>query len=229
MEKKLNIKQWAEEDRPSERLQRMGAECLTDAELLALLIGSGTKRLTAVEVARNLLDCYDNNLNSLGKAKISDLTAMEGIGRYTATRIAAAIELGKRRQATSRKEMTPIRSAVGIYKYMHPKMMDLDVEEAYALYMNQDFKLIKEVRIGRGGITCTTVDVRIIMREAVRCNATIIALVHNHPSGSLKPSREDDNLTDSIKKAAEVMNILLSDHVIVTDGHYFSYRESGRL
>lgn len=229
MTQKLNIKQWAEEDRPSEKLRQKGADYLSDAELLALLIGSGTTKLTAVEVARNLLDNYNGNLNSLGKARLSDLTAMEGIGNYTATRIMAALELGKRREGTQIEEHPQINTAVKVYRYMHPLMMDLDIEQAHVLYLNQNFRLIRTVKIGQGGITCTLVDVRIIMREAVLCNATVIALVHNHPSGSLTPSRDDDLLTQNVKKAASVMNIHLMDHVIITDGAYYSYRESGKL
>ena len=226
---KLSIKQWAEEDRPSEKLRQKGADVLTDAELLALLIGSGTVKMTAVEVARNILDKFGGNLNSLGKARLEDLTNIDGIGNYTATRIMAAMELGKRREGTQREQQPEISSAIRIYRYMHPLLMDLDVEQAHVLYMNQNFRLIKTVKVGQGGITCTTVDVRIIMREAVLCNATVIALVHNHPSGSLTPSSADDSLTQSVKKAASFMNIHMMDHVIVTDGSYFSYREQGRI
>lgn len=226
---KLNIKQWAAEDRPSEKMQTKGAGVLSDAELLALLIGSGTRRMTAVEVARNILDRYSGNLNSLGKAKIQELMEVEGIGSYTATRIMAALELGRRRESSVREIHPEISNAVRVYNYMHPKMMDLDVEEAHVLYMNQNFRLIKSVRIGQGGITSTSVDVRIIMREAVLCNATVFALVHNHPSGSLRPSREDDMLTSNVRKAADVMHLNMMDHVIVTDGNYYSYREQGRL
>lgn len=226
---KFNIKQWAAEDRPSEKLRQKGADVLTDAELLALLIGSGTPKMTAVEVARNILDRFGGNLNALGKARLEDLTTIEGIGNYTATRIMAALELGKRRENTMRAKQPEISNAVRVYKYMHPKMMDLDIEEAHVLYLNQNHRLIKTVKVGQGGITSTAVDVRIIIREAVLCNATIIVLVHNHPSGSLRPSSADDSLTQNVKKAASVMNIYMMDHVIVTDGSYYSYAEQGRI
>lgn len=226
---KLNIKQWAAEDRPSEKMIRKGAGELADTELLALLIGSGTTRQNAVEVARNILDKFGNSLNTLGKARLEDLTAIEGIGSYTATRIMAAIELGRRREAESAKESLQINTATRLYRYLHPLMADLDVEQAHAIFLNQNFGLIKSLCVGRGGITSTVVDVRIIMREAVLCNATIIALAHNHPSGSLNPSREDDMLTNNVKKASSTMNIHFMDHIIITDKNYYSYRESGRL
>ena len=226
---KLNIKQWAAEDRPSEKMIRKGAGELADTELLALLIGSGTTRLTAVEVARNILDKFGNSLNTLGKARLEDLTAIEGIGSYTATRIMAAIELGRRREAESAKESLQINTATRLYRYLHPLMADLDVEQAYAIFLNQNFGLIKSLCVGRGGITSTVVDVRIIMREAVLCNATIVAVCHNHPSGNLSPSHADDNITTQIRRACETMRLHFMDHVIITDGQYFSYHEAGKL
>ena len=222
----LPIKDWSKEDQPIQRLQASGAQSLTDAELLAVLIGSGTKGRSAVEVARDLLSRFGNSLSRLGKAKISEMTAVEGIGLTTATRIAAAMEVGNRRQRP--EERPQINTAVRIYNNMLPVMKDLDVEEFWILMMDNRYGLIRKERISRGGITETAVDIRIIIREAVLNNATVMAVCHNHPSGSLSPSRADEELTKSIMNACNLMRIYFLDHVIVTDGNYYSFHENGR-
>lgn len=222
----LTIKNWSKEDQPIQKIQSLGANTLSDAELLAAIIGSGTKNRSAVEVAQHLLSCFSNSLSAIGKARIDELTAVEGIGLTTACKISAAIEIGKRREKTV--ETPDLQTAVRIYKYMLPVMKDLQHEESYVILMNQNFRLIKRVLIGRGGITETSVDIRIIMREAVLSNATIMAFCHNHPSGSIKPSKCDDNLTNSLIRACETMRIHFTDHVIVTDGQYYSYHENGK-
>jgi DNA repair protein RadC len=226
---KLNINQWAEEDRPREKLMRLGAAALTDAELLAILVGSGSPKEDAVSLMKRILADCNNNLNTLGKRTIHDLCLYNGIGEAKAITILAACELGKRRQMEKAEERPDLGTATYIYNHMHPVLQDSDVEEFWVLLMNQNHRLIKKLCISRGGITEVAVDIRIIMREAVLANATIIAVCHNHPSGSLRPSRMDDDLTNSLARACQVMRIKLLDHVIVTDGCYYSYHEEGRI
>ena len=226
---KLNINQWAEEDRQREKLMRLGAEALSSAELLAILIGSGSTHESAVDLMKSILNKCNNNLNSLGKMSISQLCEFNGIGEAKAISILAACELGKRRQMEKPEERPDLGTATHIYNHMHPIMQDLDVEEFWLLLMNQNFRLIKEMRISHGGITEVSVDVRIIMREAVLSKATIMAVVHNHPSGSLQPSVHDKAITRNLKSACDIMRIKFLDHVIVTDGAYYSFHEDGLL
>jgi DNA repair protein RadC len=160
---------------------------------------------------------------------LRQLCEYNGVGEAKAITIMAACELGKRRQMESPEERPDLGTATRIYNHMHPMMQDLDVEEFWLLLMNQNYRLIKKVRISHGGITEVAVDIRIIMREAVLANATIMAVCHNHPSGSLRPSQQDNQLTNNLKSACDVMRIHFLDHVIITDGYYFSYHESGRL
>ncbi len=225
---KLNINQWAEEDRPREKMASLGTEALSSAELLAILIGSGSTKESAVDLMKRILADCNNNLNTLGKMTIQELCAYNGIGEAKAITILAACELGKRRQMEMPEERPDLGTATRIYNHMHPVMQDLDVEEFWVLLMNQHYRLIKKVRISHGGITETAVDIRIIIKEAVLVNATILAVCHNHPSGNLKPSSQDDELTRSIKRACELMRIHFLDHVIITDGYYYSYHESGK-
>ena len=226
---RLTIKQWAMEDRPSEKLQRYGVDALSDAELLAILVGSGTQQYSAVDIANLVLQKFDGNLNTLGKARFDEISDVTGVGTYTTCKIMAAVELGKRRQKATAELRPDMSTATRIYEYMHPRMMDLETEEFHILLMNQNFRLIKSERISQGGITEVSADIRIMMREAVLNNATILAVCHNHPSGSLRPSKQDDILTQSVKKACDVMRIHFTDHVIVTDGNYYSYSENGKL
>ena len=226
---RLSIKQWAPEDRPTDRLQRLGAESLTDAELLAILIGSGTQQYSAVDIAKHVLGRFSSNLNTLGKARFDEFEDIEGVGTQTACKIMAAVELGKRRQAATAELRPDMGTATRIYNYMLPKMQDLTHEEFWVLLMNQNYRLLKAERISIGGITETSADIRIIMREAVLNNATILAVCHNHPSGSLSPSRADDTLTTAIKNACSVMRVHFLDHVIVTDGAFMSYHECGKI
>ena len=225
---KLTINNWAEEDRPREKMASMGAEALSNAELLAILIGSGSTKESAVELMKRILADCKNNLNTLGKMSIHELCQYNGIGEAKAITILAASELGKRRQMESPEERPDLGTATRIYNHMHPVMQDLDVEEFWALLLNQHYHLIKKVRISHGGITETAVDIRIIMKEAVLANCTVLAVCHNHPSGNLKPSSQDDDLTKDIKRACGLMRIHFLDHVIITDGQYYSYHESGR-
>ncbi|HCC87812.1 MAG TPA: hypothetical protein DEQ17_06315 [Prevotella sp.] len=225
----LTIANWAEEDRPRERLERLGPAALSNAELLAILIGSGTPKMSAVELMKTVMASCNNNLNTLGKMSITDLERFKGIGPAKAITILAACELGKRRAREKAEQRADLGSAMAIYDYMHPLMQDLDVEEFHVLLMNQRFRLIKAIRLSHGGITETAVDVRIIMKEAILNNATVMVACHNHPSGNLQPSKDDDRLTERIRKACEIMRVYFLDHVIVTDGAYYSYREEGRV
>ena len=226
---KLKITQWSEEDRPREKMMHLGTAALSHAELLAILIGSGSTKESAVDLMKRVLNDCGNNLNTLGKMTIQDLMRYNGIGEAKAITILAACELGKRRQMETPEERPDCGSATRIYNLMHPVMQDLDVEEFWILLMNQNFKLIKKLRISHGGITEVAVDIRIIMREAVLANATVLAVCHNHPSGSLHPSKQDDSLTMNIKRACETMRLHFLDHIIMTDGAYYSYQEEGRL
>ena len=224
---KLNINQWAEEDRPREKLERLGAQALSDAELLAILIGSGSPKEDAVSLMKRILNDCNNNLNTLGKKSIHDLCQYNGVGPAKAITIMAACELGKRRQEEKAEERPDVGTATLIYNHMHPTLQDKDVEEFWILLMNQNHRLIKKMCIAHGGISEVSVDIRIIIREAVLANATILAVCHNHPSGSLVPSRMDNDLTHSIQNACKLMRIRFLDHVIVTDGAYYSYHEEG--
>lgn len=225
---KLSIARWAKEDRPREKMADLGTEALSNAELLAILIGSGSTDESAVDLMKKVLNDCNNSLNTLGKKTIADLCKYKGIGKAKAITILAACELGKRRQAETPEERPDLGTATKIYRHMHPLMQDLDVEEFWVLLMNQHYRLIKKVKISHGGITETSVDIRIIFKEAVLANATILAVCHNHPSGNLTPSRADEELTKSIQRACELMRIHFMDHVIVTDGQYYSFHELGK-
>ena len=239
MSDKLKINEWAEEDRPREKLMRLGPEQLSTAELLAILIGSGSADENAVDLMKRVLtDCSRDengrptgreNLNRLGKMSIDELTRYRGLGPAKAITILAACELGKRRQAESPEERPDLSTATKVYRHMHPLMQDLDTEEFWVLLLNQNHRLIKHLKIAHGGISEVTVDIRIIMREAILANATILAVCHNHPSGNIQPSKADDALTQSIRNACQLMRIHFMDHIIITDGLYFSYHEAGRL
>jgi len=226
---KLSVRQWASEDRPSNKLQNLGTAALSDSELLAILVGSGTPQHNAVEIGKQIMCRFDHSLSKLAKADFRSIKDIEGVGTYTACKILAAIELGKRRQLATALMAPDLCTATAIYNYMNPKMQDLQVEEGHVILLNQNYKLIKSVRISQGGITETSVDIRIIMKEAVVNNATIIVFCHNHPSGSICPSRVDDELTKSIKRACDLMRIHFCDHVIIGDCQYYSYREQGKL
>lgn len=242
---KLVIREWAEEDRPREKMAAKGAAALSEAELLAILIGSGSADESAVTLMQRLMKDCNNNLNTLGKMSLSDLTGevetvaangkvvrtkrYKGLGEAKAISILAACELGKRRSATQVEERKLISEPKDLYAYFHPLMQDLDREECYVLLMNHAARVLGHKLISRGGITETSVDVRLVMREALLSQATIIALCHNHPSGNIRPSLDDNRVTERLKKACEVMNVHLLDHIVVTDGNYFSFRENGKI
>ena len=229
MNEKLTIAHWAEEDKPREKLERLGASALSNAELLAILIGSGSPQESAVDLMKHILGDCDNNLNNLGKMSIHDLQQYKGMGPAKAITILAACEIGKRRSLEKMGTRPDLGSSLAVYNYMLPQMQYLDVEESWVLLMNQNFKLIKAEKLSHGGITETAVDVRLILKKALLNNATIVALCHNHPSNNATPSRQDDLLTEKVRKACEMMRIFFMDHIIVTDGSYYSYHDKGRL
>ena len=229
MTERLTITQWAEEDRPREKMMLHGVSALSNAELLAILIGSGNTEESAVELMRKVLADYGNNLNELGKASIDELCRYKGIGPAKAITILAASELGKRRKEEKVEERTTILSSKDVYECFYPLMCDLPTEECWVLLLNQASKIIDKVKIGAGGLNATAVDVRCVLREALLKRASAIALCHNHPSGSIRPSREDDHLTQQVNQASQCMNIRLVDHVILTDGAFYSYADEGRI
>jgi len=229
MSERLTIANWSPDDQPREKLRDKGPQTLSNAELLAILVGSGYPGVSAVELMQQILSDCNNNLNTLGKMSIRELMAYKGVGEAKAITILAACELGKRRQLEKAEERPELTTATRVYNHMHPVMQDLDVEEFWALYLNQNYRLIKKTPIAHGGISEVAVDVRIIMREAVLCNATILVVCHNHPSGSIVPSRPDQMITESIRRACEVMRIKFMDHIIVADGQYYSFHEQGKI
>ena len=226
---KLNINQWAEEDRPREKMMQKGAEALSDAELLAILIGSGNTEESAVALMQRVLAEAGNNLHRLGKWQVRDFARFKGLGPAKSISIMAALELGKRRTLQERPERPAIRSSRDIYELFHPLLCDLATEEFWVLLLNQAARVIDKVRISRGGLDQTTADVRTILREALLARATQLTLVHNHPSGNTTPSPDDARLTQAVRDAARLMNIHVLDHVIVTDGAYYSFNDEGRL
>ena len=229
MTERLTITQWAEEDRPREKMMMHGASALSNAELLAILIGSGNAEESAVELMRKILSDYHNNLNELGKASIEELCRYKGIGSAKAVSILAASELGKRRKEESVKERITILSSKDVYDCFYPMMCDLATEECWVLLLNQASKIIDKVKISAGGLSATAVDVRCILREALLKRASAIVLCHNHPSGNIRPSKEDDLLTKHVAQSSGCMDIRLVDHVILTDGAFYSYADEGRI
>lgn len=228
-DKKLSIREWPEDERPREKVLRNGVSTLTKSELLAILIGSGSVDESAVELMKKVLASCNDSIAELSRLGVDDLCRFKGIGPAKAITIIAACELWKRRKADDIEENMKIRCSQDIYDYFYPHMCDLAVEQCYVLLLNNSHRVIDRVMVGSGGYTGTTVDIRCIMREALLKRATAIALCHNHPSGSLRPSKEDDKLTKSVAAACEVMNIRLLDHIIFTDRRYFSYKDEGHL
>lgn len=217
------------DERPRERLMKHGPATLRNAELLAILIGSGSRTENAVSLMERLLVDHRNSLNDIGKMTIEQLCRYKGIGEAKAISILAACELGKRRQEETVEKRPEARSSEDIYRYFLNKLRDHPVEECHVLLLNQNLRIIGSTCVSRGGITGTVVDVRLVLREAILANATAIALCHNHPSGSSHPSREDDNLTRKMKEAAHTMDINFIDHIVLADGSYYSYSDEGRL
>ena len=221
----FSIKHWSEDDRPREKLLNKGRAALSDAELVAILIGSGSRDESAVELCKRILSSVDNNLSELGKLSISQLMAFKGIGEAKAISIAAALELGRRRRGEEALERQKITSSKSVYEVMQPIIGELKHEEFWILYLNNSNKIIQKFQLSKGGITGTLVDIRLVLGKALELNATGLILVHNHPSGTLKPSEADKQITKKLKTAAESMDIKVLDHVIVTEKAYFSFAD----
>lgn len=225
----LKITEWAVEDRPREKLVRKGLSSLSDAELLAILINSGTKEKSAVELGRELLRLVNNNLNSLGKLTIADLTKLRGIGVARAVTIAAALELGRRRKLSETAETSQIKSSGDVAEIFLPLLSDLVHEEFWILFLNRSNRVISRMKLSQGGISGTVTDIRIIMKKAVEYLASGIIVCHNHPSGNLNPSEADSKITHKIKEAGNLMDIQLLDHLIISGTTYFSFADNGLL
>ena len=226
---KLVIREWAESDRPREKLIEQGRRNLTDAELLAILIGSGSTSESAVELCRRILHDYKNNLNTLSKLEVCDLCKYKGIGEAKAITIIAAMELGRRRKDEQIFEVPVLNSSKKVFEYFKGNLQDLPHEEFWIICLNTACKVLDTQLIGRGGNDFTPVDVRIILRFALQSKANSIILIHNHPSGSLYPSQADKILTTKISEAAKIMDIKVNDHLIFTDASYYSFRDEGLL
>lgn len=228
--KKLSIKSWAEEDRPREKMLRKGVSTLSDAELLAIILGSGNTTESAVELAQRILHSVDNNLNTLGKLSIKELTSgFKGVGQAKAVSIVAALELGKRRNSADIPERGSIRSSRDAFLLLHPHLCDLPHEELWITLTNRAGKVIEKVKISQGGTGETSADIRLILKAAITALASGIILFHNHPSGNPVPSTHDDLLTQRLQKSAQLMSISLLDHLIISDNLYYSYADEGRL
>lgn len=226
---KLVIREWAESDRPREKLMEQGRRALTDAELLAILIGSGSTTQTAVELCRRILKDVNNNLNALSKKEVNDLCVYRGIGEAKAIRIIAALELGRRRRDEQVVDVPVLNSSKRVYEYFRANLQDIPHEEFWVLYLNTGCKVLDTQLIGRGGNDFTPVDVRIILRHALQSKANSMILIHNHPLGTLRPSQADKLLTNKINDATKIVNIKVNDHIIFTDTAYYSFRDEGLL
>jgi DNA repair protein RadC len=224
-----SIKQWAKDDRPREKLLLKGPDSLSDSELLAILIHNGTKEKTAVDLAKEVLKIGKNNLSELGKITIKDLMKIKGIGPAKAITIAAALELGRRRQSSEPLTKTAISSSNEIAAFLQSRLKDYNHEVFGVLFLNRANKVNHFEIVSEGGITGTVADPRIILKKALEENAVSIILCHNHPSGSLKPSRADEELTSKIKEAAKFLDIRVLDHLIVSDTGYYSFADEGIL
>jgi DNA repair protein RadC len=225
----LKITDWAEEDRPREKLLYKGTSSLGDAELLGILISSGTRNKSAVELGRELLQMANNNLNNLGKLSISDLKKVQGIGPARAVTIAAALELGRRRKLSDAEEVVQIRCSKDVADIFHPLLADLQYEEFWVLFLNRSNKIIGRMKLSQGGISGTVTDVRMVMKKAIECLASGIIVCHNHPSGNLNPSESDSKITKKIKEAGELLDIQMLDHLIISDRDYYSFADNGLL
>ncbi|MDX1762220.1 MAG: DNA repair protein RadC [Christiangramia sp.] len=225
----FTIKHWAEGDRPREKLLQKGREYLSDAELLAILIGSGNKNESAVEVCKKVLAKAQDNLSELGRFSVKQLMDVKGIGEARALTIVAALELGRRRRSSEALEKKKISSSSSVFELMQPKIGELPHEEFWILYLNNSNKVIQELPLSKGGITGTLVDVRLAFKQALHLGATALILVHNHPSGNLNPSAADKQLTQKFRTAGESLDIKVLDHIIITENSYFSFADEGLL
>lgn len=227
---KFCIKDWAEEDRPREKMMKKGAAQLSDSELLAIVLGSGSQKESALDLAKRMLGHVGNNLTELGKMDVREMVAVfHGIGPAKAVGVMAALELGKRRRLSESPDKECLNSSKKVYELMYPRMADLQHEECWAVFLNPANKLIGMHCISHGGVSETTVDPRIVLKHAIRLLATSVILCHNHPSGSPNPSPADNHLTKQLESAAKLMHIHLLDHLIFCDRNYYSYADHGLL
>ncbi len=224
-----SIRNWALEDRPREKMLLKGIQSLSDSELLALLIGSGTRKSSAVDLARQVLNMAGNNLDKLGKYSVSDLKKLNGIGQARAISIVAALELGRRRNLSDSPDDCKITGSSDVFVLMGPLLSDLSHEEFWALLLNRSNKIIEKRKISQGGITGTVTDIRMILKLALDNLATGLIICHNHPSGNLQPSDADISITRRIKESAALMDITLLDHVIVAGKAYFSLADESMI
>lgn len=225
----LAIKSWAEEDRPREKLLLKGKAALSDAELIAILIGSGTPKLTAVDVAKLILTAVSNDLNELAKLTVNDLKKHKGIGEAKAIAIVSALELGRRRKETAAAARTTITCSTDIYNYMKPHLLDLPHEEFWVILLNRANVIMKRIPVSIGGVAGTVADPKIIFKHAIEHLASAIVLVHNHPSGNIKPSAADISLTKKVKEAGALFDLPVLDHLIFADQAYYSFADEGIL
>jgi DNA repair protein RadC len=223
------LKSWAVEERPREKVMASGVQHLTDAELLALLLGSGTRNITAVELARTILGKAGNNLQELGRQSLSDLLKIRGVGPAKAISVMAAMELGRRRAGMHSAVKVPVKSSETVYNLFHPILGDLDHEEFWLLMLNRANKVLGRFKVSQGGLSGTVIDTRIILKKALDNLASSIIVCHNHPSGNNQPSDADVKITEKLKKAAEMLEIKLLDHVIIADKSYFSFADEGLI
>jgi DNA repair protein RadC len=227
---KLPVKEWSPEDRPREKLISKGIHSLSNAELLAIIIGSGNQEESAVDLSQRILQAANNNINQLGKFSVKHLiNNFKGIGEAKAVSIVAALELGKRRQSEDILNRERIRNSQDIYDFFHPILRDLPYEEFWTLFLSRSHQIIDKLKISQGGVSGTLVDVKIIYKEAVARLASGIVLCHNHPSGVAIPSTNDDSITAKIREGIKLLDMTLIDHLIVCDGNFYSYSDHGRL
>ncbi len=225
----IKITDWAVEDRPREKLIRKGISTLSDAELLAILISSGTRKKSAVDLGRELLGSVSNNLNSLGKLSVSDLLKFRGIGPARAVTISAALELGRRRNIAELPDAGQIKCSRDAADIFFPILADLPHEEFWILFLNRSNRIIDRMKISQGGVSGTVTDVRIVMKKAVEWLASGIIVCHNHPSGNMNPSDADSKITAKIKDAGSIMDIQLLDHIIISGKDYYSFADNGLI
>ena len=223
------ITYWAEDDRPREKLLLKGKTALSDAELIAILLGSGSRNESAVALSQRILQTFENNLNSLGKCSVKALCEFKGIGPAKAIAIVAAMELGRRRRSEEALELAKIMSSKSVFSIMQPIIGELDHEEFWILYLNNSNKVLFKSQLSKGGITGTVVDVRVVYKTALEKNAVSIILTHNHPSGTLVPSEADKQITQKLKTAGANLDIKVLDHIIITEHAFFSFADEGLL
>ncbi len=229
MHKHANIKSWSEEDRPREKLLIKGQNALSDAELVAILMGSGNRDETSVELARRILKSVDNNLNELSKLSIKDLMKFKGVGEVKAINIISALELGRRRREADGIKKEKIGSSNDVYLIFSSFMEDIKCEEFWILLLNKGCKILGKYKVSLGGTSGTFVDTKVIFKLAIENLAASIILCHNHPSGNLFPSKEDINLTKKLTEAGKIFDISVLDHIIITDAGYYSFADDGKI